>query len=57
MLMFLAGGEHVTVEIHRTGREEREVRVVFVLQMGNGKMWRHLLCVNLEEIWDLNHVS
>lgn len=55
--MFLAGGEHVTVEIHRTGREEREVRVVFVLQMGNGKMWRHLLCVNLEEIWDLNHVS
>lgn len=51
------GGEHVTVEIHRTGREEREETVVFVLQMGNSKMWRRLLYVSLEEILDLNHVS
>lgn len=40
-----------------TGKEEGEEPVVFVLQMGNYKVWRHLLCVSLKKTWDLNHSS
>lgn len=51
------GAERTTVEIRRTGKEEREETVVFVLQMGNYKVCRHLLCVSLEKTGDLNHSS
>lgn len=45
------GTEHPTVEIHRTGTEGREEMTVFVLQMGNYKVWRHVLCFSLEKTW------
>lgn len=50
------GGEYITGEIHRAGKEEKEETLVLVLQVGNDKVWRYLLYVGLEKIWDLNHV-
>lgn len=57
MLVFLAGGgEYITGEILRAGKEEKEETLVLVLQIRNDKVWRYLLYVGLEKIWDLNHV-